>query len=114
MLQRHVFLLVLDIEQHGVALVEGAAAAILSAHADGNAGLNQSSEGQRFGHAVVHRAFACAHLGPLFEQLFHLGMDMESSGEVVTRAEISRSSSAETPVFNFILRLVSSAFVVSQ
>ena len=78
MLQRNVLLLVFDIEQHGVALVESAATSILSAQADRHSGFHQASERQRFSHAVIHRAFAGAHLSALLQQLLDLGMDVEA------------------------------------
>src|SRR5450755_870085 len=45
-LQRHVFLLVLDIKEHGVALIEGATASILSAEPDRHAGFHQAAKRQ--------------------------------------------------------------------
>ena len=46
----------------------------------GIAFFHQAAEGQRFGHAVVDRALAIAHLGALFEKLLHLGMNVEIRG----------------------------------
>ena len=63
-----------------VALVEGAAAAVLSAEADGRALQGERSEGQRFGHAVVERRLAVAHLVALLEQLLDFRMDVEVLG----------------------------------
>ena len=39
--------------------------------------LHQAAEGQGFGHAVIHIALAGAHLCALFEQLLHLGVNVE-------------------------------------
>ncbi len=58
-------------------MVEGAAARILSAHANRNAGGDQAGKGQGLGHAVVDGALACRHLLALFEQGGDLGMDVE-------------------------------------
>ena len=71
---------VLDVDEHGVALVEGAALGVLAAEADGRAGLEQRGEGEGLGHAVVDRALAAAHLGALGEQLLDLGVDVEAFG----------------------------------
>ena len=80
MAQRHVFLLVLDVDQHRVPLIEGAAAAVLTAQPNGSALQRQRTEGQRFGHAEVERTLAIAHLAALLQQLLHLGMDVEVFG----------------------------------
>ena len=76
--QRHVFVFVLDVDQHRVALIEGAAAGVLSAKADVGTGFHQAREGESLCHAVVHRALACAHFGALFEQLFYFRVDVEA------------------------------------
>ena len=78
-LERHVLLLIFDIHQDGVALVEGAAAGVLSAESHRNPVPYQAAESQRFRHAVVERTLARAHLGALLQQLFNLGMDVEAS-----------------------------------
>ncbi len=78
--ERNVLLLVLDIEQHGVALVKGAASRILPGQANRYSGFHQASKRQRFSHAVVHQSLARTHLGPLLQQLFDLGMDVEVRG----------------------------------
>ena len=70
--ERHVFVLVLDVDEDGVALVESAAARVLSGHANMRAGFHQARERQGFGHAVIDGAFAGAHLGALFKKLLHL------------------------------------------
>ena len=78
--QRHVFVFVLDVDEDGVALVEGAAAGVLSAEAHVGTGFHQAREGESFGHAVIDGALACAHLGALFEQLLYFGVDVEAFG----------------------------------
>ena len=78
--QRHVFVLVLDVDEDGVALIEGAAAGVLSAQADVGTGFHQAGKGESLGHAVIHGTLACAHLGALFEQLLHLGVNVEAFG----------------------------------
>ena len=52
----------LDVDQDGVALVEGAALRVLAAEANGSACVEQRGEGDELGHAVVEEALACAHL----------------------------------------------------
>ena len=76
----NVFVFVLDVDEDRVTLVESAAAGVLSGEADVGAGFHQAGEGQGFGHAVVDRALAGAHLGALFEQLLHLRMNVEACG----------------------------------
>ena len=44
------------------------------------AGFHEAREGEGFGHAVVDGALAGAHLGALFEQLLHFGMNVEAVG----------------------------------
>ena len=83
--QRNVFVLVFDVDQNGVALVEGAAAGVLAGEANRDAGFYQAGKGESFGHAVIDWAFARAHFGALFEKLLHFGMNVEAfgiSGEV--------------------------------
>ena len=63
-----------------MALVEGAAARVLSAETHVSAGFHQAGKGQSFGHAVVDGALARAHLGALFEQLLHFRMNVEALG----------------------------------
>src|SRR5260370_2773079 len=75
--QRNVFLLILDVEQDGVPLIEGPAAAVLSTQANWSTVLYQAGEGEGFGHAVVHRFFADTHLGALLEQLLYFGMNVK-------------------------------------
>ncbi len=62
-----------------MALVEGAALAVLTAEAHRGAGGQERTEGNGLGHAVVEGALALAHLGALLEQLFDLGVDVEAS-----------------------------------
>src|SRR5580700_12049152 len=76
--ERNVFVLVLDVDQSGVALIECTATGILTRKADWNTVLDQARKGESFGHAVVHCSFASAHLGALLEQLLHLGTNVES------------------------------------
>ena len=61
-----------------MALVEGAAARILPAQAHRGSLLHQAGESESFGHAVVHGAFACTHLGMLLEKFLHLGMNVKT------------------------------------
>src|ERR1700692_2399382 len=87
-------------------LVEGPAAAVLSAQANGSAVLYQAGEGEGFSHAVVHRSFADAHFGALLEQLLYFGMNRKCSrvsrqpfGEL--RQRVCRDGS-----FEYVLRLM--------
>jgi hypothetical protein len=78
--QRHVLVVVLDVDQHRVALVEGAAPAVLPGQAHRDALLEERGEGDRLGHAVVERALALPHLGALLQQLLDLLVDVEALG----------------------------------
>ena len=78
--QRDVFVFVFNVDEHGVALVKGAAAGVLAAQANWDALFHQAGEGESFGHAVIDGAFPRAHFGALLEQLLHLGMDVEAFG----------------------------------
>src|SRR5437588_10482231 len=80
MLERHILLLILDVEQHGVPLVKRAATAVLAAEADRRALFHQCPKSQGFRHAVIYGTFANPHFGTLFQQLFHLGMYMKIRG----------------------------------
>src|SRR5664279_1104515 len=80
MTQRYIFLLVDDVDENGMALVEGAATAVLSAEPDRRALQCQRSERQRLCHAVVERTLSVTHLVALLEHLLHLGMDVEVLG----------------------------------
>jgi hypothetical protein len=71
---------VLNIDQHGVPLIESGAARVLAAEAHRESLLHQAGKGERLGHAVVERLLAGAHLLALLEQLLHLGMDVETVG----------------------------------
>src|ERR1035438_4046542 len=85
--QRHVFVFVFDVGENGVALVEGAAAGVLSAETHVGAGFHQAREGERFGHAVVDGALADAHFRALFEELLYFRMNVEAVG---VRSQASR------------------------
>ena len=78
MLQRNVLLLVLDVEQHGVTLIEGTAPAVLSRQAHRNSRFYQAAKSQCFCHPVIDCPFTLRHLGALFQQLLHLGVDMKT------------------------------------
>ncbi len=80
MAEWHVLLLIDDVDQYRVPLVEGAAAAVLPAEANGHALRRQRAEGQRLGHTEIQRTLAISHLVPLLQQLLHLGMDVEVFG----------------------------------
>ena len=61
-------------------LVEGATSGVLSAKAHGSAGFDETSEGERFGHAVVDRTLSRTHFCALLEKLLHLGVNVEGVG----------------------------------
>jgi len=70
--------LVLDVEDDGVALVEGAALGVLTAEANGRAGGDQRGEGGEFRHAIVEGTRAGGHLAALLEELLDLGVQVEA------------------------------------
>src|SRR6516162_2825580 len=74
----HVLFLVDDVNENRVALVEGTAAAVLAAKADGNALHGERPKCQRFGHPVIERTLTVSHLAALLEKLLHLGVDVEA------------------------------------
>ncbi len=78
MVQGHPALLVFNVDQNAVALVEGAALAILSAQANRRALQQQRSKSDRLSHAVVEWVLAAAHRSALFQQLLDLGVNMKS------------------------------------
>src|ERR1700751_6073007 len=78
MLEGHVLRFGLSIDQGGVTLIESSAACILSREPDRYAVEQQRAECKRFGHSVVHRARAAAHLQALLEEPLDLGMDAKS------------------------------------
>ena len=80
MIERRVFLLGLDVNQHRVALVERAALAVLPGEPHRRPSRQQAAERQRLGHPVVEPPLAFGHLDPLFEQLLHLGVNVEALG----------------------------------
>ena len=70
----------LDVDEDGVALVEGAALGVLAAEADGGSGFEERGVGEELGHAVVEGLEAGAHLYALFEELLYLRVYMEADG----------------------------------
>jgi hypothetical protein len=58
--QRHVFILILDVDESRVSLVESAATRALAGQANWDSGFHQTREGESFGHAVVHGPLAWA------------------------------------------------------
>ena len=77
MIQRNVFRLVLDVDQHAVALVERAALAILSAETDRHFLEQERAKGQSLSHTVIEGALAMSHFSTLLQQLLDLGMDVK-------------------------------------
>ena len=77
MIQRNVFGFVLDIDEHAVTLIEGAALTILPTQANGNALLNERAKGHGFSHSVVEGTLPTSHFGTLLEEFFYLWMDVE-------------------------------------
>ena len=61
-----------------MALIEGGAAGVLTAKPDRNTLLDQAGECERFGHAIIQRLLAGAHLDALFEQLLYFRMDVKA------------------------------------
>ncbi len=80
MVQRDVFLLILGVDQHRMAMIKSPAAAVLPGKTDRNPFSQQRTEGQRFRHAVIERCCARPHFLALLQQLFYFGMDREILG----------------------------------
>ena len=76
--ERHVLSLGLGVDEHRVALVEGAALAVLPSQTDGQALPQQAPEGERLGAAVIEFPFPRRHLRALLEQPAHLDVDVEA------------------------------------
>ncbi len=79
-IQRNVRMLVLDIEEHRMAMIEGATLTILSTQADVNAALQERPECEGLRHAEVDSALTLTHLGALLEKLLDLGMNGKRIG----------------------------------
>jgi len=76
--QSEVVVLGLRINEHRVALAEGAALRILSREAHGVPFKKHGAESQRFGKAVINGALAVPHLRALFEELHDFRVDVKS------------------------------------
>ena len=70
----------LDVDEDGVAMVEGAALGVLAGEANGGTGFEERGVGEELGHAVVDGLVAGAHLYALLEELGDFGMDVEAFG----------------------------------
>jgi hypothetical protein len=51
--QRHIFILILDVDESRVSLVESAATRVLAGQANWDSGFYQTREGESFGHAGI-------------------------------------------------------------
>ena len=85
------------VDQHGVALAEGAPAGVLPGQADVDALVQQRPDGQRLGQRPVDLS-AGDQLVALGELALQLGVDREPSGTVRTTEARACSTSGGTPV----------------
>jgi hypothetical protein len=80
--ERHVFLARVVIVEHGVAVAERAAFAILSAQAHGRALDEEGPEGERFAETPVDRAAFLVGLRAVLEEALDLGVEFEVGGNL--------------------------------
>src|SRR5216683_7010952 len=78
MRERAIFLFGFGVDQHGVALVEGAALSILAGLANWIAFEQYRTHGESFREAVIDGSFAMSHFGALLEELGDFGMNVEA------------------------------------
>src|SRR6266481_5735422 len=78
MRESEVVVLGLRINEHRVALAEGAALRILSREAHGVSFKKHGAESQRFGKAVINGALAVTHLRALFEELHDFRVNVKT------------------------------------
>ena len=99
MRERKIFCFVFGVDQHGVALVESAALRVLAGQSNGVPSSKKRAKRQRFGKAVIDRAFAVAHLRALLEQFHDFRDGRENpAGTRTSASAISASFSAGQPV----------------
>ena len=111
--QRHVLPLVLDVDEDGVPLVEGAAFAVLPGQPHPVSRRQQRGERERFRHAVVEAVLSLHHRRPLLEQFLHLRVHVEVGRP---RGELRRDG-AERVEANprlHLVRLVVAAAVIRR
>src|SRR5450631_1055625 len=77
MCQRHVAGFILDVDEHGVALIERATLAVLPSQAHGSSLHQQRAKRDGLGHAVVKSPLTSSHFGALLQQLLDLGVDVK-------------------------------------
>ena len=111
MLQRDVFLFVLDVEQYRMALVERAATRILPAEPNGNPLLNYTRECQRLRHTVIHGTLIHTHFCALLEKFPHFRMNVESFRICREFLVQLRQFLRRQPCVHFVFRLVAPTFV---
>ncbi len=78
--QRRIALARLHVVKDGVALGEGAAAAILTGEPDRQTTLEQCAEGEGFGGAPVERRLALDHVGAALKPALDLGIERDAIG----------------------------------
>src|SRR5271155_267260 len=111
MLQRHVLLFRLDINQCRVPLVECSAPCVLPTQPHRHALFQQRTKRQRLRHAVIQRPLPLRHLQPLFQKFFHFRMNVKSFG--VTRHSLANRCQlfARDARIHFHRRVVPSAAI---
>ena len=97
-LQRRVAALGLLVDEHRVALREGAALAVLAGQADREAFVEQRAEGQVLGHRPVDAVAGLDHLAAALEQALDGLVGVEVGGMAVMRRPTFFSVSMATPV----------------
>ena len=66
------------IEKHGMALVESASAAVLSAQSNRNPLAQKRTKDQSLRHSEIHGALAACHLKPLLDKALDFGVDVKT------------------------------------
>ena len=110
--QRNIFIFVFYVGEHGVALVEGTAARVLSGKTNWHALLYQAGEGQSFRHPVVDRTLAGTHLGALVKQFLHFRVNVETFRIRRQRCSELRQLFERNSSLHFKFRLVAAAIIL--
>src|ERR1700761_6538998 len=110
-IQRNQRLFILDIDQHTMSLIEGAALAVLSAQAHRRSLHQQRANGNSFSHSVIKWLLALPHLLALFEQLLDLRMNVKTRRILrEARSNLADFLRRQASLY-FVFRLVLSASV---
>src|SRR5215475_5537691 len=92
-----------------MALIEGAAPAVLAAQANRNAILHKAGEGQCLGHSVIDYPRAGSHFGALLQQFRNLRMNVERRRKARQTLGELREFFTRNRSFDFVLCFITAA-----